>query len=410
MHWNTQNEGEVVLEKCENCVFLRYLILELVVNLLLYPNPDEMKRNILYYPTINIPTNDWLKNAVLYWDEVSSIVPKDYKDKPLVNLNSDIDYLMCEGEFRAIKPDTLIKENWKMLKQFQDEMIEIIESPQFKSVYDKRLGSYSRIHDYKVPKTAMGKGPMIHQDKISMSLIDFLKDKGLARKIKDNHEWLMFERTTALVYMSVLAKYLAYVDKQQTVIGTDLAVYEKLNFQPLSDGEVSAVLSCDLRGLIPSPGSQVKIKDIVKFKRKRASNLASFRKMLMDVQKKISKAESNEHLKDILVSFEEDLRKGITDMAAVFRDSKIDLIFKSLKTLFNYKSAALVTGAAVLLNEKYKVTGLPTWVEGIAIVAGGAIDIGNVYIDARNKQKAESRKNAFAYLYHAQKNGIVNKF
>ena len=94
----------------------------------------------------------------------------------------------------------------------------------------------------------------------------------------------------------------------------------------------------------------------------------------------------------------------------VFKDSKIDLIFKSLKSLFNYKSSTLVTGAALLLNDKFKVAGLPDWVSGIAIATAGVIDVGTIYIDARNKLRAEDRKSAFAYLYHAQRKGIVNKF
>lgn len=34
-----------------------------------------MAQTILYYPTINIQDGAWLRNAILYWDEVPSIVP-----------------------------------------------------------------------------------------------------------------------------------------------------------------------------------------------------------------------------------------------------------------------------------------------------------------------------------------------
>ena len=40
-----------------------------------------MAQTILYYPTINIQDGSWLRNAILYWDEVSSIVPdENYSD------------------------------------------------------------------------------------------------------------------------------------------------------------------------------------------------------------------------------------------------------------------------------------------------------------------------------------------
>ena len=40
-----------------------------------------MAQTILYYPTIDIQDGAWLRNAILYWDEVSSIVPYEgYSD------------------------------------------------------------------------------------------------------------------------------------------------------------------------------------------------------------------------------------------------------------------------------------------------------------------------------------------
>ena len=40
-----------------------------------------MGQTILYYPKINILDGVWLRNALLYWDEVPSIVPDEsYSD------------------------------------------------------------------------------------------------------------------------------------------------------------------------------------------------------------------------------------------------------------------------------------------------------------------------------------------
>jgi hypothetical protein len=66
---------------------------------------DIIKRTILYYPTISVPTGNWLRQAILYWDEVSSIVPKSWDEKLLIAYTQDIQYLKSEGEFRSIDPD-----------------------------------------------------------------------------------------------------------------------------------------------------------------------------------------------------------------------------------------------------------------------------------------------------------------
>ncbi len=40
-----------------------------------------MTRTILYYPHINIRNQSWLKQAVLYWDNVGTIVPHEIEDQ-----------------------------------------------------------------------------------------------------------------------------------------------------------------------------------------------------------------------------------------------------------------------------------------------------------------------------------------
>ena len=371
------------------------------------------KRSILYYPTINIPTNSWLRNSLLYWDEVSSIVPQDYNDNKLIKLSSDIEFLMKEELFKPIRPDRLIYDgnNWEAMNNFKMEFLETVEAPEFKNLLKRSQQQAFRIHGAKIPKSGMiAKGGRIHRDKMSDDIYYFLKEKKLAKKDSQHPEWMLFEGNTALLYMSILAKYLAYTANDLTVIGTDYRIYERFNFKPISGSNGTHVASVDFRGLIPSPTNKVSIKDIVSFKRKREPNLTAFRKLLLDAEKKLSQTKSNQEAKEIIVSFQEDLKKGLIDMASVFRDSKIDLIFKSLKSLVNYKSSTLVASAAVLFNEKYKISGMPGWLEGIAIVTAGAIDIGSVYLESRNKLLAEDRKSAFSYLYHAQRAGIVPYF
>jgi hypothetical protein len=56
-----------------------------------------MAQTILYYPTINIQDGTWLRNAILYWDEVSSIVP--YENYP--DFSPELLYLQELGVYKA---------------------------------------------------------------------------------------------------------------------------------------------------------------------------------------------------------------------------------------------------------------------------------------------------------------------
>jgi hypothetical protein len=92
----------------------------------------------------------------------------------------------------------------------------------------------------------------IHANKTSDFLYDFLFDLGLAKR-EDNYEWIQFEKSTALLYMSLLAKYLADIDGNQTTIGTDYFSYEKFNFKRVSESAGFPVVSLNLDRVLPTP-------------------------------------------------------------------------------------------------------------------------------------------------------------
>jgi hypothetical protein len=375
-------------------------------------SPAALNRTILYYPTINIPSNDWLKNAVLYWDEVSSIVPREWRDDNSISLSDDIELLMDEGLFRPIHPGQLLRNptSWQAVDDMTEEFISIVKSEHFKRILQRRKISLSRIHAEKITKSRLvGKGSRVHLDKTNDRIIMFLREERLAIPNKSSWQWFQVESVTALLYMSLLAKYIAAADTHHTVIGTDLQVYEKLNFRQTRYGEGIGIINCNFNGLIPSPAKTTSMKDIVKFKRKRKANLMAFRRFLLDIQTKLSAATTNEEVKEILVSAQEHLKKGLKDLNDVFKDSKLDMVVKSVKSIINVQSSTVVTGAALLLNEQYKVTGLPDLVKASAIAAAGIIDITSGYLEARNQRREFERSSPFSYLYHAQRARVVSR-
>src|SRR5690242_17951955 len=92
------------------------------------------KRRILYYPTINIPSGQWLRQAILYWDEIASIVPKDSQGHILLNLSPDVQFLKDEGEFKPVKPEDLVfnPDNSEAFGHFRQEFLNIISDPYFR--------------------------------------------------------------------------------------------------------------------------------------------------------------------------------------------------------------------------------------------------------------------------------------
>jgi len=364
-------------------------------------------RTILYYPTINIPSNSWLRHALLYWDEVSSIIPQSWGDRYLYALSPDLHYLIDEGQFRAIKPDELILkgDNWEAFHEFQTEFKTTIQSPQFQNLIKRKSFSLSGIHIDKVRDSNLV--ARVHSNKTSDNLVDFLEEFGLAKRDKHNYEWLMFERHTALIYMSLLAKYLADVDKKQTTIGTDYGVYEKFNFKRVREKEGFPVVSMNLSNVLPTPVAGVPLEKIIDFKRKRRDELLYFRKNLMEFQSKISTAKSNTELKEIAASFQENIEVGVKGISATLKDSRIETVFKSFKSLINLKSPTTIISATVLANEKYHMFDAPLHLKIAGLATVGLLELAGNYIELRNKQLAKTRESAFSYLLQAQRAEII---
>ncbi len=367
-----------------------------------------MNRTILYYPTIDIPRNSWLKHALLYWDEVSSIIPSTNDDRFLYDLSPDIQYLIGEEQFRPIQPETLIsgENNWDKFQQFQEEFRQVVLDPNFER-YRNRISNSAndhRIHQNKVEQI----GGRIHQNKTSVGLFYFLEDLGLATR-EDNDEWLIFEHNTALLYMSLLAKYLADVDSEQTTIGTDLIAYEKFNFKRVRKNGGFPVVSFDLNNILPTPNKNVSLEQIIQFKRRRTDNLRHFKRIISDFQTEISNSESNAELKESAINFQENLINGVQDLTAVLRDSNIESTLKTFKSLINLKSPTLWTTTGTILNSHLDYIHLPINLTVIGISAMAALELSTKYIETRNKQMAETRQSPFSYLYYAKKSGIINR-
>jgi hypothetical protein len=367
-----------------------------------------MKRNLLYYPTINIPKNAWLKSALLYWDEVSSIVPSDYNGNLLLDLDRDLEYLIDIEVFRPIKPETLIfaQDNWEEFEKFQNEFKEVVIGKLFQTRLERQRRSVaSRIHSSKIQDLRTAR---VHSNKTSNGLFYFLEEKGLAKR-EDGNDWVQFEQNTALLYMSLLAKYLADIDSEHTSIGTDNAVYENFNFQKANKTNGFPVASLALKNILPSPKNNVSIEKIIKFKEKRKDNLKHFNLKLSEFQQKASKSESNSELKETAINFQDELIKGVNDLVQVLEDSKIETTLKTVKTLINLKSPTLVASTGAIINNSNNFLNLPIELTTIGIGIMGGIELSTKYVELRNKNRADLRNSPFSYLYHARNSGIINR-
>src|SRR4029434_10672110 len=108
-----------------------------------------------YYPEIAIPSGNWLRQAVLYFDEVGSIVPepiefvtmkqalkkpKNSQGKQLWIESEDISILKGAGQYRPFHPESLVESYGVERDDFNNDFLAALVSEPFQRTLGKRAG------------------------------------------------------------------------------------------------------------------------------------------------------------------------------------------------------------------------------------------------------------------------------
>src|SRR5215217_4577200 len=156
---------------------------------------DALTRTILYFPTIAVPNGTWLRRALLYWDEVASIVPLSHHpfvgraamepSGALIPFTPEVRYLWSEGAFKPIPPEQLFGREYTLGDEFERELMAALSSDTF-----QRL----------LPQPQRRKlDARIHFTKLSWGAMYLLRDRDLAereRHVPFGGDWYLVERKT----------------------------------------------------------------------------------------------------------------------------------------------------------------------------------------------------------------------
>lgn len=344
-----------------------------------------LERKIIYYPTIVVPSQ-WAKWAVLYFDKVSSIIPQNLGFKEVVGSWNKNDFetmkiLIDEGELEPSDPQSLVSQaHWSSVEAFEKEFKEIVVSKSFQSIINRKR---KRNLIWRV-----------HKDKVSYRTYEFLHELGLAEKDKENYNWFLMEEKTSLLYISLLAKYLADLDPDFTVPGTDREDYEKIIYKASSPKNGFLSVDTKFMNILPIPCSDVSIRNILRFKKRRRDELLHFREIIDNVYREISNAEKSKEIKQIIVSHQEKIEREVENLRNMMKEENIKTILGSFKSLLPMALASSIAQIPIKLL-------IP--ILGITAI----IQISYYFVDRRNLQRAKLRKSPFAYLYYAQRGRII---
>lgn len=353
-----------------------------------------MPRTILYFPTIKIKDGIWLRNALMYWDNIASIVPENnYEEENSI----EVEYLKSEGIYKPIYPRSLL-ENESICNDFCNEI-------------KRRMNYHVRMqngHDRTyVHSDKLLSG--IHMEKMPFRIVEFLEEVGVLERNSDG-PWLTGDTYALNLYMSVLAKYLAMVNNDVSIGTDDIKSFDipiginnwnslsnERNRNFLNNASRQLYLQNVMKNVLPIPNMDVPFDDIIRFRRRRSDELKTFRERIDNFEQSMKCCYDKTDLNDITSRFQEEIVEDLGIVTRLLDENKISFSFKSMKSI-----------AAIGIKSIPEIAALYGKISSVeAIGINAAIEVSQkIFFSGRRKLNDEI-PDSITYLFYAERENLV---
>jgi len=343
-----------------------------------------MDRTLLYYPTIVIRNDQWIRQSILYWDSIGSIVPHGMEGS--LHESYDIEILQREGLYRIYRPDDYVQKSENLAREFDEFVADelLVNSLPWGAPgqeYRQRRG-------------------WVYESKMYPEIISKLVDRSIAKR-KGNKVEMPYR--VAVMYMSLLAKHMANDDTEAiTTPSTDDDTNIRFLYPNHEDGNRISVANILLHNVLPVPIKNVQVAEIIKFKTKRKDELTNFREIISGYENKLKQVSEPREIRELSAEFIEKLQLEVNNLSKAFHGDKIQFTFGSLRNLLAFQTPVVISALMTGLPSKFQ---FPLSIVGATVA--GAISLGEWTLDVRNKQLDRLAQNKFAYIYLAQKEGLL---
>lgn len=347
----------------------------------------------LYYPTIDIPNEDWLKSAVLFWDQINTIVPSSI-NKPYESNSSK--YLFDEG---ILKPVRVNPDN-DFVAALTEDTLNYLNTNEGFQLLVQRGSRHSVIHRDKMPRDVSNLFH-IHPEKLPYEIQHQLRSN-LSRG-----GWMQVDTNFAKFYMTLLANKIcerknialltdnlltsnlsdkARLDNQIAIKGQEYSYYDRERnerYIHLAQGLLTNLVIKGIR--IRRTSSLV---DVVEFKKRHKDELGMFRTNIAKLTQNVSKDLPFEAMKQQIEDIYED---------------------EFLPAYNNFKKALKGSGVKWAADNFMKIsffstsaTAVPMTLLGLAmphaILAGVGVSLITSAISYNQEKREKLRTNPYSYL------------
>ena len=297
---------------------------------------------LLYYPTVAVPS-EWAKTALFNGYSIGSITPQNWYNsqlnEPILDPSFNTrwpqgasNYYLSRNEINELSSNCLFEkfdpnERDQYSNSFEENFIRIIESNGFKDL----LNQSPKFSD--IPIEEHHKQSWIHEDKISMNIIEYLVEKKLARKtpkIDRGMSYYIVDNTISDLYISLLAQNIAdsYSDLSNPGI---LPSSEKIDhWRSLSNPNYSIkkqmCINIIVNGGALSPVPSTPIASIIDFRDEHKHECVKYQRKLFKTVKDISQACAWEDIPEVMQDTVREIQMDLSDLERNLEQLKIQCI------------------------------------------------------------------------------------
>jgi hypothetical protein len=280
-----------------------------------------MERVLLYYPTIEFPEETWIRQAILYSDKVSSILPFG-KESELPN---SLKELLDRGEYKPIFVEEHINEYYEDFRRFSSDFLRDIDN-------DPRIFTASSLK----PRTK--KVDSLFRNKMTGELIYELERRHLITLSNDRKIFL--PENIALYYMAGLAKFVASNPTMDLITpSTDYKRFSTLTFENGIGNDKA--LNLILMNCLPVPDENVDLSKIIEFKKTHKSDLTRFRHTYTSTQEVLRNCRDPKDATEAMIIYKEKIGLELDTLNKLYKKNKINTIFTTLDSLFGLENPKL---------------------------------------------------------------------
>ncbi len=343
-----------------------------------------MSRIALYYPFINFPNQEWLKNAILYNDKVGTIVP--FSNLETIKISDDIRELDSYGLYQPYYTNDLPGRTFEGVEKFHQIFNDAITSERFRQLRNQNLNFIT--FD-------------VYSNKLIEGIEDTLERENLIIE-RHGNQVKMFPLAAEL-YMSMLSELLANNDDVNIVTPTtDQRRIEILTYECTNNP--SPTYQLELQKCLPVVSPDATLSQVIEFRRTRHTELFRFRSVLKEMQDDISDSVNQKEMNDKVKYWADQITQAIKDLQNLYGRSEMAFSLKSMKALLTFKKPeGFLFGAAATEAANY----LAKSEVSIAGYVSGAIGLAMVGISGYRRNAKQLSKEAFSYLYYADQQGLL---